>query len=212
MSSDPRSDAPSHEPDSPDPPPDAASIRKRGSDLLDGLETKLPGSRAHAGGTAGWALAIAVEHGLAWDHGLAVRETARLHEVGKLYIEAELLERHEDEMSNEERRRLDRQADVAGRLAAGSGLPSVTEIWLSYWRERFDGRGPNGLFGEAIPIESRIIRTACVFEAALRRQDRPEGGDSAAALNEITELANNVLDPALVEALSRIIGRAAGAH
>ena len=156
MSSDPRSDALS-------PEPDAELVRERGADLLAALEARSPGSLAHADLTARWALAIAAELRLPRATALALRETARLHAIGTLYLEAGLAGRGDRESSPEERVAFDAQAEAAARLASGAGLPSAPCIWLEHWRERFEGGGPKGLFGGAIPLESRIIRAACAY-------------------------------------------------
>jgi HD-GYP domain-containing protein (c-di-GMP phosphodiesterase class II) len=208
MSSDPRSDAPSPGPepaDSGEPTPEAADadlIAERGADLLAGLEARLPGRRAHADLTASWALAIAVELGLQKEVALALREAARLHEIGLLYVEAELAARPEVELADEERRAFDAQAEAAARVAAGAGLPARACVWLEHWRERFDGGGPKGLFGGAIPLESRIIRAACAYAVGLTAEP-----DRRRALERLGARAEVEIDPAAIGAIAFFLDR-----
>lgn len=207
-------DAPSPEPAEGVNADVAALTRERGAPLLEGLEERIPGSREHADGTASWALAIAVELGLEPERCLAVREAARLHEIGNLYTDAELLAKLPDQLSDDDARRVEAHAEAGGRLAEGAGVPSAPCIWIRHSRERFDGSGvPDGLYGGAIPIESRIIRAACAFETSLHRiehaPERPKR-PSSTALAELQAAAGTELDPATVEALVRILARASG--
>jgi HD-GYP domain-containing protein (c-di-GMP phosphodiesterase class II) len=190
----------------------AELVRERGEPLLDALEERVPGSRSHADATASWALAISVELGLGRERSLAVRETARLHDVGKVYAEAELLERPAQELDADAARRLDGHAAIGSRLAEGAGVPAAACGWLRYSRERYDGGGlPDGLFGGAIPLESRIIRTACAFATRLARAgSSPEWGAAPAllAIAELRAAAGTALDRGAVEALAAVLDRA----
>lgn len=189
----------------------APLTRERGEPLVTALEEAFPGARAHADATASWALAIAVERGLERERCLAVREAARLHDVGWVYVPDELAARPFEELSAEEARRVEAHADAGGRLAEGAGVPAPACVWLRHSRERYDGEGvPEGLFGGAIPVESRIIRTACAFDAALDRATRspdPPPDPRAAAIESLRAAAGSELDPQAVEALARILAR-----
>ena len=208
MSSDPRSDAPSP---GPEPPlgsagtaaaADAELVRERGADLLEALETRLPGAVAHADQAGRWALAIAAELRLPRATALALRETARLHAIGLLYLDATLARGGDREASPEHGQALDAQAEAAARLASGAGLPAAPCIWLEHWRERFEGGGPKGLYGGAIPLESRIIRAACAYAHELAAD-----GDRAAALERLGSLAGTELDPATIGAIAFVLDR-----
>ena len=210
MSSDPRSDAPSRAPEAAaGGGSDADLVRERGSDLLEALEARLPGSRAHGDRAASWALAMAVEMALDRERALALRETGRLHAIGMLYLPNELLGRAEWELGAEDLRRYDEQADFAARLAAGAGIPPAPTAWLAHWRERYDGRGRLGLLGGAIPAESRVIRTACAYDACLesaRAAGDPDPGGRARSW--LAGLAGAELDPAAIAALEAVLNRA----
>jgi HD-GYP domain-containing protein (c-di-GMP phosphodiesterase class II) len=188
MSSDPRSDAPSPGPEQ----SDAELIRERGADLLAALEARLPGATEHADATGRWALAIAAELRLPRATALAVRETARLHGIGQLYLETARANCDADA-----------QALAAARLAAGAGLPDGASVWLQHWRERFDGEGPRGLYGGAIPLESRIIRAACAYARELEAEP-----DTARALERLGDRAGTELDPATIGAIAFVLDAA----
>ncbi|HEX6117066.1 MAG TPA: HD domain-containing phosphohydrolase [Solirubrobacterales bacterium] len=212
MSSDPRSDAPSPEPETAGEAAgpqggtrtDAELVRERGADLLAALEARLPGSLEHAELTARWALAISAELRLPRATALALRETARLHAIGMLYIDAGLAGRGDRERSPEERDAFDAQAEAAARLASGAGLPAAACIWLEHWRERFEGGGPRGLYGGAIPLESRILRAACAYAHELAVDSDPPR-----ALERLGGLAGTELDPATIGAIAFVLDRSA---
>jgi putative nucleotidyltransferase with HDIG domain len=219
MSSDPPSGARSREPEvdstgSGGSDVDAAVLpllKSRGEPLLEALENHLPGARRHADGTASYAFAAAAWLALERQHCELVREVARLHDIGKVYVPAELLQRDPGELSASERDLLVSHFDAAAKLARGAGLPQVISRWLLAVRERFDGLGPDGLAGERIPIGSRIIRVACAYDAIT---SDPAFGDSLAERRQVAKAAlqgtaGAELDPRVVDALMQALDETA---
>ena len=84
-----------------------------------------------------------------------------------VYVPAAVLAKPPGELTPEERELLDSQFASGAELARGAGIPEQACEWIGATRERFDGGGPQGLAGERIPIESRIVRVACAFDAAV---------------------------------------------
>jgi HD-GYP domain-containing protein (c-di-GMP phosphodiesterase class II) len=227
MSSDPPSGARSSGPEPDGPPagaevhgPDdanlelglAARVKARGSELLEALERHLPSSRDHADGTAAYAFAAAVELELERDHAEAVREAARLHEVGNVYVPAAVLAKPPGELTPEDRALLDSQFASGAELARGAGIPDQACEWIGVIRERFDGSGPAGLAGERIPIESRIVRVGCACDTALAAP--APGGASPderrrMAVHALRAAAGSELDPRVTAALAAMLERAA---
>jgi HD-GYP domain-containing protein (c-di-GMP phosphodiesterase class II) len=213
MSSDPRAGVPSPETDQrgwPDAEPSLAAVARAGGEvLLDGLERHLPGSRRHADGTASYAFAGAVELGANRARAELVREAARLHDVGKVYIPAALLARPRGELGTQEAALVDSHPAYGATLAIGAGIPEQACEWIGAAGERFDGGGAHGLVGERIPLEGRIIRVACVCDAALSR--RPASAQTLPwiAAAELRAAAGRELDPRAVEAVTAVLERAA---
>jgi HD-GYP domain-containing protein (c-di-GMP phosphodiesterase class II) len=192
----------------------AARVKARGSELLDALERHLPSSRDHADGTAAYAFAAAVELELERDRAEAVRETARLHEVGNVYVPAAVLAKPPGELTPEDRALLDSRFASGAELARGAGIPDQACEWIGAIPERFDGSGPAGLAGERIPIESRIVRVACACDTALAAPaPTPEGVSSderrQMAIHALRAAAGTELDPRVIAALAAILERAA---
>ena len=189
----------------------ATLIRARGAAVLQGLEHHLPGSHHHADGTASYTFAAAVELGLERDHAEAVRETARLHEIGKIYVPRSALEKHAHELTPDERALLSSHFAYGAELARGAGIPQEACEWLHATQERFDGRGPAGLAGEMIPLESRIIRVACTCDALTSTSvnGAPVSQRHLLVIGELQRASGHELDPRVIDALSSVLGRAA---
>jgi HD-GYP domain-containing protein (c-di-GMP phosphodiesterase class II) len=206
MSSDPPSDARSAASAEPGL---AAEVRLRGQPLIEALEKHLPGAREHANGTGSYAFIAAAGLGFDRAHAELVREAARLHDVGKVYVPAEVLGRPEAELSPDQAAQVANRFEAGATLARGAGIPETVCVWLLRLREHFDGTGPTGIGGEAIPVESRIIKAACVCDSAMsdpavvsNPADRAE-----TAFERLGTVTGTELDPRVVDALGSVISR-----
>lgn len=206
------SDPPNGDPSPRAEPGLAALLRERGAPLVDALEQHLPGAREHAEATASYAFVAAVALGFERAECEVAREAAMLHEIGLIYVPAEVVAKPPAQHDADETAAVDGQYEAAYRLARGAGIPESACGWLLRARERFDGTGPEGLGGGRIPIESRLIRAACVCQTTLASPPPP--GDPPAPQRAIDELARHAateLDPAIVVALTGVLERASRA-
>jgi HD-GYP domain-containing protein (c-di-GMP phosphodiesterase class II) len=186
----------------------AAQLRERGAPLVEALERHLPGSRDHAVATASYAFAAAV--GLGFDRGQCeiAREMGMLHDIGLIYVPAEIAAKPAHERDAAEAETWATQYDAAYQLARGAGIPEYACSWLLRVRERYDGTGPERIGGDRIPLESRLMRAACVCQTALAGAS----GDEPAlrtATKELAGRAGGELDPKVVASLIAILDRAA---
>jgi HD-GYP domain-containing protein (c-di-GMP phosphodiesterase class II) len=187
----------------------AALLRERGAPLLEALERHLPGAREHADGTASYAFVGAVAIGFDRTQCDVAREAARLHEIGLVYVPSEVIARPVSARDDDEIATYETHFEAGYRLARGAGLPDVACGWLLRARERFDGGGPEGLAGGRIPIESRLIRAACVCQTALAAGALPgEPSAPERATAALSRQAAAELDPAIVAALTGVLERA----
>lgn len=207
MSLDPPSDAPSLEPDA---AATAAEVRLRGAPLIEALEQHLPGSAEHGEATGSYAFAAAAEIGFDRDGAELCREAAKIHEVGKLYVERSILEQPPERLGSTQRVALAAHYPTGARLALGAGVPGDVCIWILQVRENFDGSGPDGIAGEQIPLVSRIIKGACACQTRLGAAER-SGSDRSASRSSVIAglqaLAGSELDPSVVGALERSLSR-----
>ena len=92
---------------------------------------------------------------------------APLHDIGKVGTPDHILHKP-GKLTAEEWTVMQRHAQEGERILSGSELPLLQTgaLIAGYHHERWDGKGyPQGLEGEAIPIEARITCVADVFDA-----------------------------------------------
>jgi HD-GYP domain-containing protein (c-di-GMP phosphodiesterase class II) len=220
MSSDPPSAAPSPAPNgsSGGPAPEEQAelslvplVRSRGGALIDALEAHYPGSREQAEAASTYAFAAAVELGLTRGAAELTREAAKLHDVGRVYVRAEILAKPAWNRTREEAAEVESHHEKGGRLALGAGIPERVCEWIRLGGERYDGGGPNGLRGEAIPLQARISRAAYATYGALTAEgaEPGPGGTRRNPADTLRGSAARELDPRVVDALTKVLERAA---
>jgi PAS domain S-box-containing protein len=110
---------------------------------------------------------------------------ALLHDIGKIYIASDILNKP-GKITHLEYQILQTHAEYSYNIAKEMDLPQVVLTMILQHQERLDGSGyPNKLKGDEIILESRILAVADVVEAMTsHRPYRPALGIEA-ALNEI---------------------------
>ncbi len=141
-----------------------------------------------------------------------VEFAALLHDVGKIAIPKEIINKP-DKLTPDEWRVIETHTVEGQKLLdrIGGFMQRVGSIVRSH-HERWDGAGyPDGLAGEVIPIEARII-TACDSWNAMRT-DRPyrKAMSYAAACDELKMGAGAQFDPHVVKVLLALLDQTEGA-
>lgn len=173
--------------------------------LAQTVEGPDPYRRGHGRRVAFFATLLADRLGLSGDQKRAIRVAAFLHDVGKVGVPADLLARR-GELSEMERRTVERHAEIGGRLLEPLGLGGDVVAAVRYHHERWDGCGyPEGLAGEAIPLGARIVQVVDAFDAMT--SDRPwrRARTQGAALAELRLEAGRQFDPALAKELTSLV-------
>ncbi len=144
-------------------------------------------------------LARAVGMDEAWAEDLL--HAAPMHDVGKIGIpDAVLLKPGKLDADEWDimRRHPRIGAEIIGEHASGV-LRVAREIALTH-HEKWDGSGyPEGLAGEAIPLASRIVAVADVFDALTTRRPYKDAWSLETAFCHLRSEAGRHFDPALVE-------------
>ncbi len=126
---------------------------------------------------------------------------AAMHDVGKIGIpDAVLLKpgKLNDEEWAHMRRHPQMGADIIGTHEA-QVLQMARRVAL-YHHEKWDGSGyPEGLAGEAIPLEARIVALCDVFDALTSERPYKKAWTVEAALDLLRDEAGRHFDPVLVE-------------
>jgi HD domain-containing protein len=130
---------------------------------------------------------------------------ARLHDVGKVSIPQEVLDKR-GPLDADDWKLIKNHTIVGERLLARVPELAPAAPLVRHSHENFDGSGyPDGLRGDEIPLGSRIIFCVDAFHAI--RCDRPyrKGRSTEEALAEIKANAGSQFDPKVVKALTRSI-------
>jgi PAS domain S-box-containing protein/putative nucleotidyltransferase with HDIG domain len=152
-------------------------------------------------------LAGAIAAGLGWDAArIEMVETAGLlHDVGKIIVPAEILARP-GRLSEMEMELIRGHAAASAALIAGIEFGGPVTAIVNQHHERLDGSGyPQGLTGENILPEARILAVADVVEAmSSHRPYRPALGMEV-ALAEVREHAGEKYDAEIVTVCGRLV-------
>ncbi|OQX33725.1 MAG: hypothetical protein B0D84_04235, partial [Candidatus Sedimenticola endophacoides] len=134
-----------------------------------------------------------------------IRFAGSIHDIGKIYVPSEILNRP-GRISETEFSIIKTHPDVGYDILkdVDFGEP-IAEIVLQH-HERLDGSGyPNGIGGDAISRQARILMVADVVEAiASHRPYRPALGIDE-AVKEITRNQGRLYDAKVVEACLRVL-------
>ncbi|TBR14447.1 MAG: response regulator [Lysobacter sp.] len=126
-----------------------------------------------------------------------------LHDLGKISLPDSLLQKP-GPLTDDERVLMRRHPQIGHELLAGSGnafLEMAAAVALRH-HERFDGSGyPDGLAGNEIPIEARIVAVADVFDALVSEQPYKHAWESDAALAHLYAQRGRLFDAQCVHAL-----------
>jgi hypothetical protein len=133
---------------------------------------------------------------------------ALLHDVGKIAIPKEII--HKPGPLDEDEWAVMRTHTIHGqRLLERVGGPlERVGLVVRASHERWDGKGyPDGLAGEAIPLASRIVSACDAYNAMTTDRPYRSALPVHVALAELRDNAGSQFDPAVVEALLRVITR-----
>ena len=135
---------------------------------------------------------------------------APLHDLGKIKVPDRILLKP-DKLTKEEfsimKSHPQDGRELIDSLLENYGLNGIGHVDMlrniaNYHHEFIDGTGyPDGLKGESIPIEARIVTVADIFDALTSERPYKDAWSNSAAFDKLTEMAGSQLDPQCVEAL-----------
>ena len=168
------------------------------------VEYRDPYTSGHQQRVSDLASAIAKEMGFPKDRIMGIRMAGALHDIGKIAIPVEILSKP-GRLSKTEFELIKNHSQVGYDILNSIKFPwPLSQIVLQH-HERMDGSGyPQGLSGEDILMEARIMAVADVVEAmASHRPYRPALGIDK-ALEEVSTNKGKIYDTEVVNACLRI--------
>lgn len=161
----------------------------------------------HCERVARYAAAIAREMGLSEGEVTLIKYAGFLHDLGKIEIGREILNKRVP-LTSEERKVIYLHPLYAVNII--SPLESLAALVpaIKYHHERYDGNGyPSRLRGEEIPLEARILATADAFDAMMSDRPYSRAKTFMEAVGELRRCAGSQFDPRVVEAFLKVIGQ-----
>ncbi|MBA3345859.1 MAG: response regulator [Gemmatimonadales bacterium] len=173
--------------------------------LVNALEAKDPYLRGHSARVADLSANLAAQLGCDDETIEAVRTGGRLHDIGKIGIREEILNK-QGPLSDEEYEHVKQHVLVGSQILAP--LVHLKEV-ISYVRshhERWDGFGyPDRLAAEEIPRGARIIGAVEIYDALTTARPYQEKMLPEVAVERMRDLVGTVLDPAIHQALEAVV-------
>jgi putative nucleotidyltransferase with HDIG domain len=159
----------------------------------------------HSNAVAEYATQIATALGLSEKKVELIRTGALLHDIGKIGIPDSILYKPGPLTDEEFVYIKEHPVRGAELVSTNDGLREMVPI-IRHHHERYDGRGyPDGLKGQEIPVEARILCVADSVQAM--ESDRPyrKALGNQAIIAEINENAGSQFDPVIVEAFLKVV-------
>jgi PAS domain S-box-containing protein/putative nucleotidyltransferase with HDIG domain len=172
--------------------------------LSSAIEMRDPYTAGHQERTTRLARAIAVEMGLPGESVEAIEIAGVIHDIGKLYVPAEILSKP-TKLTELEYQLIKMHAHAGFTILSKIDFPWPIARIVHEHHELVNGSGyPQGLAGKDILLEARILCVADVVEAmSSHRPYRPALGIGP-ALEEITQKRGILYDREVVDACLRV--------
>ena len=134
-----------------------------------------------------------------------IHQAARLHDVGKIGIPERVLNKA-GSLTDEECEMI--KGHVEASIDIIRHLPSLDYVIPAVigHHERYDGKGyPDGLCGEEIPMEARIIAVADAYDAMSSRRSYRDELPQSQVRSEVEKGKGTQFDPKFAEIMLRMI-------
>lgn len=173
--------------------------------LAQTIELKDPSTKGHCDRVAVYALKIANAMGIAKETQRQIKYGSWLHDCGKIGV-SEIILNGTGSLTDVEFETMKMHTFWGADVAEKAHLSEVARNIIHYHHERYDGTGyPAGLCGEAIPLETRIVSVADVYDALTMDRPYRKGYPDAEAREMIRTLSGESLDPEIVKVFLAVV-------
>ncbi|MBA3844341.1 MAG: diguanylate cyclase [Actinobacteria bacterium] len=184
---------------------DRAARFRAAASLAHAVDSRDTYTGSHSERVAALAGQIAELLALAAEDVELIRLAASLHDVGKLAIPEEILQKPAA-LADGERRLLERHPQIGHRMLESLGVEPIAD-WVLHHHERWDGSGyPSQLAQESIPLGARVIFVADAFDAMTSSRRYRQARTIDEAVLEVERCAGSQFDPEVVHAFLAVVG------
>lgn len=167
--------------------------------LTSALEVKDHYTRGHSDAVARCAVKIAKKLGLSLHEIEGIEVAAILHDIGKIGIREDILNKP-GKLDDEEWREIEKHPESSLKILNNINSPWDIKLTIYAHHERYDGKGyPAGLKGEEIPLGARIIAAADLYDAMISDRAYRKGLSREVVIGELKKVAGTQLDPEIVK-------------
>jgi diguanylate cyclase (GGDEF)-like protein len=175
--------------------------------LANALEAKDEYTGDHARALAEMALAVGAEVGLSGERLKMLELAALFHDIGKIGVPSEII-RKPGPLSAGERTIVRRHPEIGEQILAPVPFLQPIRHMIRACHERWDGKGyPDGLTGEGIPLEARIVFVCDAYHAMTTDRPYRSALPEDEAVRRLRRGAGKQFDPQIVRAFVELHAR-----
>ena len=169
------------------------------------VELRDPYTAGHQRRVTKLACAIAERLGMTQAQIDGLRLACAVHDIGKVQVPSEILSKP-GPLSTIEYQIVQQHSEAGFNILKGIEFPWPVAQMVLQHHERLDGSGyPQGLRGDAILPEAKVLAVADVVDSMMARRPYREALGLQAALDEIEGHKGKLYDPAAVEACTSLL-------
>ena len=157
--------------------------------------------------TANHSRALATELGLRPEEIDLVERAARVHDLGKIMVDAAVLTKR-GKLTSDDEQQLRQHPIIGAQILSRFPQFSLATSYVRHHHERMDGSGyPDGLKGADIPMGARIIAVADAFDSMSMARPYRCGLSMEVVLSELAHYRGSQWDEQIVDTLTILIER-----
>jgi diguanylate cyclase (GGDEF)-like protein/PAS domain S-box-containing protein len=183
-----------------------SSMRSKTIDLImNTLFEKSSREAAHSNRVSGICQSIASKMNFNKDEINQLKIAGLIHDIGKIGVDEKVLNKP-GRLSIDERRDIERHPEIGWRLLSSTNEFSELARFILNHHEKWDGSGyPNGLKGDAIPLEARIICVADSYDAMTSDRSYRKGLSKEEAIFELKRCSGTQFDTEIVNVFVNLV-------
>ncbi len=167
--------------------------------LAEFIEAKDVHTRGHCNRMRRLCVEIGMAAGISEKELEILEYAALLHDLGKVGVNEEILNKV-GPLTDDENRRMKEHPEIGEKILLGIPLLEEVARVTAAHHEHYGGGGyPRGIKGPDIPIGARIIAVADIYDAMASDRPYRKGLPVDAIFTEMRKVAGSQLDPAIVE-------------
>lgn len=173
--------------------------------LVSAIEASDSYTSGHSERVTSYSISLATKLELSQDRLKIIERAAILHDIGKIGIDLTLLHK-EGKLNVEDIHNLQQHPTIGMKILEPIEFLQDVRLCIGQHHERHDGRGyPNGIPGNQLLLESRILAIADAFDAMTSDRPYRKALPVEAAIKELLDNAGTQFDPDLVPLFIEIL-------